>query len=43
MLGVPASKRCGGGAKVVLSKATVRIMSPPPCHGGMWRSSSARP
>ena len=34
-LGGPASMRKGGSAKVVPSKETERIMSPPPCQGGM--------
>jgi hypothetical protein len=28
---------------VVRAKLTLRIMSPPPCHGGMRSSSSSRP
>ena len=33
----------GGAAKVVRSKVTVSIISPPPCHGGMLSSTSALP
>ena len=38
--GVPASKRCGGGAYVVPAKLTLSIIAPPPCHGGIASSSS---
>ena len=43
MLGVPASNLNGSSLNVVFSKLTVRIMSPPPCHGGMASSSDSRP
>ena len=40
---VPASKRCGGGAYVVLSMVTTSTMDPPVTVGGMASSSSRRP
>ena len=43
MLGVPASNLNGSALYVVFSKLTVRIMSPPPCQGGMASSSDSRP
>ena len=42
MCGVPASNRAGGSRKVVSSNVTCSIIAPPPCHGGIAASSSAR-
>ena len=39
MFGVPASKRYGRWFQVEPSKDTDRIMSPPPCQGGMAAST----
>ena len=35
MFGVPASNRCGAFLKVLFSRATLTIISPPPCQGGI--------
>mmetsp|Transcript_22187 Transcript_22187/g.88032 ORF Transcript_22187/g.88032 Transcript_22187/m.88032 type:complete len:238 (+) Transcript_22187:531-1244(+) len=43
MGGVPASKRAGGAAKVVPSRVTVSIISPPPCQGAIASSLSPLP
>ena len=40
IIGVPASNRCGGAAKVVPVMSTVSIISPPPRNGGSAASSS---
>jgi DNA invertase Pin-like site-specific DNA recombinase len=40
MLGVPASKRHGRSFQVLPENDTVRIMSPPPCQGGMSCSTA---
>ena len=43
IIGVPASKRCGGAAKVEPSIDTVSIISPPPRNGGICASRSYLP
>ena len=43
MFGVPASNLYGSALKVVSSKVTERIMSPPPCQGGMASRCSRLP
>ena len=43
MCGVPASNFHGNWLKVVPLKDTDRIMSPPPCQGGMCSSTSCLP
>ncbi len=40
---MPASNRCGGGAKVVASIVTVSIIEPPVRNGGMASSSARLP
>ena len=40
MGGVPASKRKGGALKLLSSKLTERIISPPVCQGGIFSSNS---
>mmetsp|Transcript_18153 Transcript_18153/g.51202 ORF Transcript_18153/g.51202 Transcript_18153/m.51202 type:complete len:238 (+) Transcript_18153:542-1255(+) len=43
MAGVPASNRMGGWLKVLWSRKTSWIISPPPIHGGMLSSTSMSP